>query len=110
MNAFITGSRAYGTPKKESDIDLCVLVDQQTKDRLTKLSKNKSEPVRFGNLNLVLVTTEEEFAAWKCCTATMVRNKVENKSPSSKETATRLIKERLRELGFYTKKPSGRKK
>lgn len=30
MNAFITGSHAYGTPREDSDIDLVVLVEDES--------------------------------------------------------------------------------
>lgn len=66
MNAFITGSRVYGIPREDSDIDLVVLVDETTRDNLRLLRDNHDAfKVTFGRLNLVLVTTTKEFEAWK---------------------------------------------
>ena len=65
MNAFITVSRAYGTPTLKSEVDLVIRVDEKTAEKLTDLGENGKIPVRFGNLNLILCTTDEEFAAWQ---------------------------------------------
>lgn len=64
MKSFITGSHAYGQPTSESDIDLVIYVDNNTKDRLITLSDNGKMPCRFGTLNLIFATTEEEYATW----------------------------------------------
>jgi hypothetical protein len=65
MNAFVTGSRAYGTPKSDSDVDLVILTDPYTADMLMKQSDGGKIPIRFGNLNLVVCTDPAEFAIWK---------------------------------------------
>lgn len=65
----LTGSRVYGIPRDDSDIDLVLLVDPDTSDVLWeeaqggKVSVPKS--VRFGILNLILETSPAKFAAWK---------------------------------------------
>lgn len=64
MNAFLTGSRVYGSPQADSDIDLVVRVDETTAGLLRLLSGNK-DTVRFGKLNVILCTTDKEFAVWK---------------------------------------------
>lgn len=68
--AFLTGSHAYGEPKKGSDVDLVIRVSSVVADKLKELSGGK-EPVRFGNLNLILCETDTEFAAWKVGTVQM---------------------------------------
>jgi hypothetical protein len=70
MRAFITGSRAYGNPRPNSDVDLVVLVDEDTADLLRTASETRG-PVRFGRLNLVVCTTEEQYAVWRLGTSQM---------------------------------------
>lgn len=79
MNAFLTGSTQYGTyDTPESDIDLVILVDKETKD---KLIAEGGLPCRFGKLNLILATTQEEYAFWLAaklrCVADSARTKEE---------------------------------
>jgi len=64
MFSFITGSHAYKTSTTESDIDLVILVTPETKDELISLSEEKKMPCKFGKLNLIFVTTPEEYSAW----------------------------------------------
>lgn len=80
MKAFITGSRAYGTPTEKSDLDLAALVSREDLD--TTMMLLPSEPhshefgdypdncgiFRFGKLNLLLFTDEAEFNAWSRAT------------------------------------------
>lgn len=81
MNAFITGSRAYGSPRPNSDIDLVIRVDSRTRLMLETLSDNPktdkygSVIVRFGRLNLLLCETDEEFATWVVGTNKMLVDK-----------------------------------
>ena len=76
MTAFITGSHAYGTPTEASDIDLVILCDEETRSKLDELKdrypeKMEQKPIRFGRLNLIVVTSQEEYEAWKEGTDTM---------------------------------------
>lgn len=65
MNAFITGSYAYGVPNKNSDIDLVVCLDAGTIDSETLWDHSESDKsCRFGKLNLILLTPDR-FAEWK---------------------------------------------
>lgn len=41
--SFLTGSRVYGTPREDSDIDLVVLVHQEELDLLHKLSESSTD-------------------------------------------------------------------
>ena len=75
MHAFFTGSRVYGKINEASDLDMVVLV----KDGLDRLccasdteietdryeSKPQSASLRFGRLNIIAVTDDTEFQAWK---------------------------------------------
>lgn len=66
--AFITGSRAYGTVREDSDIDLAVVVTPEEAQLLKNLSEQCPKTV-FGRLNLVIfVNTKddlERYKAWK---------------------------------------------
>lgn len=64
MNAFLTGSRVYGTPRPDSDIDLVILVDGLTGDAL-ELLKEGDGAIRFGRLNLIACYDKQDFLNWK---------------------------------------------
>jgi hypothetical protein len=74
MEAFITGSRAYGNPTAGSDIDLVVRVSEATRYRLRQLAgcTKPDDPVHFGRLNLILVTDDATMAVWKLGTESLV--------------------------------------
>jgi hypothetical protein len=79
MNAFITGSRAYGLPREDSDIDLVLCVSRRDINILWGLSEStlgegeffvKKGGVRYGNLNLILFDKDDteavkRYEAWK---------------------------------------------
>lgn len=68
MRSYITGSRAYGTPREDSDIDLVVVLTVAEAKMLWSLS-DASNVLRFGRLNLVaFVETEkglQRYQAWR---------------------------------------------
>lgn len=95
MNAFVTGSRVYGTPRPESDIDLCVVVSEHD---LALLSERADEDpgsgghsLRFGKLNLI-VLGQRSFEAWQEATNELVAMK-----PVTREKAVELIKAKVRQ-------------
>lgn len=61
--AFVTGSHIYGTPGPESDIDLVVLCNAKTKAKLLEEAGGKY-PIRFGKLNVIVASSQEEYKAW----------------------------------------------
>ncbi len=83
MNAFLTGSRAYGTPREDSDIDICVLLD----DWIPELEKFYEEDgsggedgVSFklpGGVNIIAFSKKEEhvFRAWHAATQELKERK-----------------------------------
>lgn len=99
--SFITGSYAYGTPTKDSDIDLVVLVSQETIEKLRKLKDDKfklaesssgyklseSAVMQFGKLNLLCVTSKKAFKTWKIGTEVL-----RSKSPVTREEAVDTFK------------------
>ena len=73
-SSFLTGSRAYGAPRPDSDIDLVMLADGATFQTLA-MAASKAEffanggcSIRFGLLNIIGVTRQDEFAKWKAGT------------------------------------------
>jgi len=81
MISFITGSRAYGTVTPKSDIDLVVRMDEATAQLLRKLSDpvltRSGDPqivIKFGRINIIACTTDEQFAVWRLGTTQMQRS------------------------------------
>ena len=72
LGAFVTGSQAYGTATKDSDIDLVCFVSEETKQQLIELAGGL--PIRFGKLNLILETSVGMFAAWKAAKEACVQS------------------------------------
>ncbi len=79
MNAFVTGSRAYGTPTPESDIDLCVQVTNAEMNLLAGLSDtvkgSTPESLCFGKLNLLIFPEEWKFRVWRRVTDQLIAKK-----------------------------------
>lgn len=74
--AFITGSHAYGTPTKDSDIDLVVrmptlvgwhlehLISLDDGNQALPPYPDKSLSLRFGKLNLICCFDDKTYANW----------------------------------------------
>lgn len=96
MRSFITGSVAYATATEDSDLDLVVLVSPDTKNKLKEISDNQGYPIKFGCLNLVCVTSEEEWAAWKLATIRCQNTP----APISKEQAIKIHEHSRKAMGI----------
>jgi len=81
MRAFITGSRAFGYATPTSDLDLVIYADESIKVQLTKLSESE-RTIKFGQLNLIVVTSEEEYSAFLLAKKRCLNYRVENKEES----------------------------
>lgn len=83
MSAFLTGSRAYGTPREDSDIDLCLLMDEDEAEALIEFCGGWQEvsdsPYKGGmclfmlthtgkKLNIILFVDSNQHRAWKDAT------------------------------------------
>lgn len=98
MCAVLTGSRVYGTPREDSDVDLAVLVSLEDFDKLVALFPPGGEadsykgcpaqPLRIGKLNLLLVTSEAHLAIWRAGTDILKAN-----APVTREQAMQLFAE-----------------
>lgn len=86
FTAFLTGSTVYGD-KPPNDVDLVVPCTPELKEKLIAESDNGCLPCMYGNLNLILVTTPEEYTAWLLSTRECRRVFVENGVPYTKERA-----------------------
>lgn len=63
--AFLIGSRVYGTPRPDSDLDLVILAEPEVRRALYDFADTEPKgPLRFGNLNIIVATTVEEYRTW----------------------------------------------
>ena len=82
--ALLTGSRAYGKPAEKSDIDVVVLLGEDDLLRIIDAmgsfgidpkyvgQPGATTPLRFGVLNLICVTDEEDYRVWEEGTAALI--------------------------------------
>lgn len=81
MTAVVTGSRAYGDPRPDSDVDLVVLCSEVDIALLRELADGQEAgprhpsggpddaSLRFGRLNLIAVASPKRFEQWRLDTA-----------------------------------------
>jgi hypothetical protein len=104
LMSFVTGSRKYGTPKPDSDVDLIVFVSKADLEILAALADPEtledrsapafqasdydpmSKPLRFGKLNLICVTDPAQYDAWRAGTERLSREQ-----PVTREAAVALL-------------------
>jgi hypothetical protein len=104
---FLTGSRAYGLPRPNSDVDLVLYLDE---DDLTKLGIQADQVIddaeledmygqayttslRFGNLNLICCTDDMVFEAWR-----IITRELKQKAPVPRDFAVEYMAKRRAEL------------
>lgn len=75
MQAFLTGSHAYGQPRENSDVDLVVFCSPETAEKLRVLSEDQSGIVRFGDLNLICTTEQRQYDGWRIGTEALTWRK-----------------------------------
>jgi hypothetical protein len=104
VQAYITGSRAYGEKycTEESDIDLVIFLDTKTIYNL--LTIKKQQKLMFGELNLVVFNYEdpkdmERAAKWKEAHDFLMQNK-----PNCKEDAIKVFREKGAERAYFNNK------
>jgi predicted nucleotidyltransferase len=90
MKAFITGSRAYGKPKPESDIDLVIRVEPQVEDFLRQNADSVpgKAGIRYGNLNLIMCSTDRKYELWEQGTEELIAE-----APVTREQACKKFKD-----------------
>lgn len=92
----LTGSRVYGAPRSDSDIDLVVLVDRGTLQIISEAANDELQrpnlesnswvsdhgleqcqaTFKFGKLNLIVVTEQADFDIWVAGTEVLLKKKV----------------------------------
>lgn len=110
MRAFITGSRAYGSPGPKSDIDLVVMVSNSTRDLLLRYGtkvEGEDQVIRFGKLNIIACLNEEEFAIWKVGTRMCFIEKDTSGNPTSRERAIEVFSQLFEEADVQRSGNSG---
>lgn len=101
MKSFVTGSRAYGTPTEESDIDLVVLLESEDCFALIAQAEMNHGPLngsggpndvslRFGKLNLICLDDPEKFDLWKQATDVL-----KSRKPVTREEAVAYHREHV---------------
>jgi hypothetical protein len=63
--AILCGSRAYGTPREDSDVDLVIQLTLDEELTLREgLGIDPTGTLRIGKLNLIIARTDEQYALW----------------------------------------------
>lgn len=102
--AVVTGSRAYGTPRPDSDLDLVVLLAPDDVARVVEaleieVPEDKAGQfyptlqVKLGKLNLIMETDVDRFHVWRKGTRVL-----KGMAPVTREQAVDTFKAMRREL------------
>lgn len=89
MKSFITGSRDYGSPTANSDIDLVILVSKEDAEFLKRQSDLGNLPTKFGKLNLIIADNENDFNIWFM--ARELCRKAARKTPENKISRSKAV-------------------
>lgn len=102
--AFITGSRAYGTPTPDSDIDLVLRMTEEEYQLLKPFAdqiyfdtdpeygrKCQNHVLRFGKLQLLICTTDAQYRIWFEGTKTLKWLSRNRKAPVLRSEACKLF-------------------
>lgn len=114
MNAFITGSHAYGQPTKDSDVDLVVFVEDPSEAETLRIAASRvggvcqpdkdypphSMSLRFGRLNLIVCLEKGMFKAWRDGTDQLIDETCQVFGSVSRERAVEVFEEKFREAGY----------
>ena len=94
---FITGSRAYGIPTEDSDIDLVLPPNTNTefKKTLVGFSDDREIPVKYGRLNLILTNELKQWELWLQATNELIAMK-----PVTREFAVEYITKLFKSYGL----------
>ncbi len=99
---FLTGSYAFGTPGKDSDVDIVLELPQDAREALVEAGPDwgsappGSVSLKFGKLNLIIPDSEASWGVWVRGTAELVARK-----PVTRAAAVETLK-RLRKAAGLT--------
>jgi hypothetical protein len=91
FTTFLTGSRVYGTPTPESDMDMVMFIDYFNLnllinsgicDKVNIFPHDGSVGIKIGKLNLICLTKQESYKIWLDRTNILL-----NKAPVTREDA-----------------------
>lgn len=111
--AFLTGSRVYGEPHKDSDVDLVVLVSASDLKKLRPLSDTEGDeetanyiaaggiPLRFGSLNLICCCDAKMYLIWRRGTAALKKRSRQTGRPITRDRAVKYLRRRRKAAGFH---------
>lgn len=96
LRAFITGSRRYGKPRADSDLDLVIMTDPEAHQKLCQHGDvedgSRYCQIRYGRLNIVVVNDQEKFLVWRSIT-----EKLAEQAPVTRDHAKATMKAALGE-------------
>lgn len=91
MKAFVTGSRAYGKPRRSSDIDLVIFCDEETK---ALLLKHGGKTFKFGKIQVIPCTDKTTYEIWRKGTEQLV-----DEAPVMRERAIKVFEKYEEQAG-----------
>lgn len=112
---FITGSRCYGEPTEESDLDLVVHMPAEVADKIweelfpgqprgsdeySTTTTNHFSVFRFGQLNLIATHTNAAYDAWKVGTDKCVAQLLKKRKALTRTEAVTIIRKELDRRGI----------
>lgn len=114
--SFITGSRAYGKPRPNSDIDLVVYLSEEDLEILLEMGgfdtpvrfldseyiASGGIPLRIGKINLICVVDDERYKVWKDGTDKLKKRKEKRGKPIEREEACKLFARLRHEAGLQS--------
>ena len=104
MNAFLTGSHAYGRPTADSDIDIVMRVDEGLFDCLHEIlctfpdgesqyDCGTSCQIRFGKVDLICCFEDETFAKWLLGTRKLQKRRGQLRRAITRDEAVQVFKD-----------------
>ena len=98
LEGFLTGSRVYGVPHDESDVDLVVWVPHPEDRKILSEQSETCGPVRYGKLNLIIPRSVQEFRVWREVTGDLTERALSGSSVAKSE-AIDIFHKRFLEAG-----------
>lgn len=99
--ALLTGSRAYGEPTEDSDIDIVIRCGNGVYELLKKHSDKCADgSIRFGKLNIICCLENEQYQAWYIGTQDLVARYRNTDLPIERDKAKEYLNAVRKKLGI----------